>query len=45
MTYEYRVFIVREANELTFLHLSGEPLRDGVLLEVESPGSDSIAAP
>ena len=40
MTYEYRVFIVREANESTLLHLSGEPLRDGVLLEVDRPGSE-----
>ena len=40
MSYEYRVFMVHQANESTFLHLSAEPLRDGVVVEVERPGSD-----
>jgi hypothetical protein len=32
--------MVHQAKESTFLHLSGEPLRDGVVLEVERPGSE-----
>ena len=40
MSYEYRVFMVHQANESTFLHLSAEPLRDGVVVEVERPGSE-----
>jgi hypothetical protein len=38
--YEYRVFIIHQAKESTFLHLSAEPLRDGVVVEVERPGSE-----
>ena len=40
MSYEYRVFMVHQANESTFLHLSAEPLRDGVVIEVERPGNE-----
>ena len=40
MSYEYRVFMVHQAKESTFLHLSAEPLRDGVVVEVERPGSE-----
>ena len=40
MSYEYRVFMVHQAKESTFLHLSGKPLRDGVVLEFERPGSE-----
>jgi len=39
MSYEYRLFMVQEEKESTFLHLSAEPLRDGVVVEVERPGS------
>ena len=40
MSYEYRVFMIHEAKESTFLHLSAEPLRDGVVIEVERRGSE-----
>jgi hypothetical protein len=40
VSYEYRVFMVHEAKELTFMHLSAEPMRDGVVIEVERPGSE-----
>jgi hypothetical protein len=40
VSYEYRVFMVHQATESTFLHLSAEPLRDGVVIEVERPGSE-----
>jgi hypothetical protein len=40
VSYQYRVFIVHQANESTFLHLSAEPLRDGLTIEVERPGSE-----
>jgi hypothetical protein len=40
VSYEYRVFMVHQAKESTFLHLSAEPLRDGVVIEVERPGSE-----
>ena len=40
MSYEYRVFMVHQAKESTFLHLSAEPLRDGVVVDVERPGSE-----
>ncbi len=40
MSYEYRVFMVHETKESTFLHLSGEPMRDGFVIEVERPGSE-----
>ena len=40
MSYEYRMFMVHQANESTFLHLSAEPLRDGVVVEVERPGNE-----
>ena len=40
MNYEYRLFMVQEAKEWTFLHLASEPLRDGAVVEVERPGSD-----
>jgi hypothetical protein len=38
--YEYRVFTVQQAKEWTFLHLAAERLRDGVVVEVERPGSE-----
>ena len=38
--YEYRVFIVHQAKESTFLHLSAERLQHGVVVEVERPGSE-----
>jgi hypothetical protein len=40
VSYEYRVFMVHQAKESTFLHLSGERLRDGVVVEVERPGNE-----
>jgi hypothetical protein len=40
VSYEYRVFMVHEPKASTFLHLSAEPLRDGVVIEVERPGSE-----
>ena len=40
MSYEYRVFMVQQAKEWTFLHLASEQLRDGVVVEVERPGSE-----
>ena len=40
MSYEYRLFMVQEAKEWTFMHLASEPLRDGAVVEVERPGSD-----
>ena len=39
MSYEYRLFMVQEAKEWTFMHLASEPLRDGAVVEVERPGS------
>ena len=39
MSYEYRVFMVHQAKESTFLHLSAEPMQDGFVIEVERPGS------
>jgi hypothetical protein len=38
VSYEYRVFMVHQATESTFLHLSAEPLRDGMVVKVERPG-------
>jgi hypothetical protein len=40
VSYEYRVLIVHEAKESTFLHLSPERLRDGIVVEVETPGTE-----
>ena len=40
MSYEYRVFMVHETKESTFLHLSAEPMRDGFVIEVERRGSE-----
>ena len=40
MSYEYRMFLVQEEKESTFLHLSAEHLRDGMVVEVERPGSE-----
>jgi hypothetical protein len=40
VSYEYRVFMVQQAKEWTFLHVAAERLRDGVVLEVERPGSE-----
>jgi len=40
VSYEYRVFMLHEAKESTFLHLSDERLRDGVVVEIERPGSE-----
>jgi hypothetical protein len=40
VSYEYRVFMVQQAKEWTFLHLASERLRDGVVVEVERPGSE-----
>jgi hypothetical protein len=45
VSYEYRVSMVREAKESTFQHLSAEPMQDGFVIEVERPGTNSIAAP
>jgi hypothetical protein len=45
VSYQYRVFIVHQANESTFLHLSAEPLRDGLTIEVERPGSELDGRP
>jgi hypothetical protein len=39
VSYEYRMFRVQE-KESTFLHLSAERLRDGMVIEVERPGSE-----
>jgi hypothetical protein len=38
VSYEYRVFMVHQATESTFLHLSAEPLRDRVVIEIVRPG-------
>jgi hypothetical protein len=38
VSYEYRMFLVQEEKESTFLHLSAERLRDGMVVEVERPG-------
>jgi hypothetical protein len=40
VSYEYRVFIVHSRKEATFLHLAAERLRDGMVVEVERPGSE-----
>ena len=40
MSYEYRVSMVREAKESTFLHLSAGPMQDGFVIEVERPGRE-----
>jgi hypothetical protein len=40
VSYEYRLFMVHQAKESTFLHVSAELLRDGVVVEVERPGSE-----
>jgi hypothetical protein len=32
--------MVQQATESTFLHLAAEPLRDGVAVEVDKPGSE-----
>ena len=40
MSFEYRVFMVQQAKEWTFLHLASERLRGGVIVEVERPGSE-----
>ena len=40
MSDEYRVFMVHEAKESTFLHLSAEPMQDVFVIEVERPGSE-----
>ena len=40
MSYEYRVFMVREPEDSTFLHLSDEHLRDGLVIELERLGSE-----
>ena len=34
------MFMVHQAKESTFLYLSGERLRDGLVIEVERPGSE-----
>jgi hypothetical protein len=39
VSYEYQVFMVQQAKEATFLHLSSERLRDGLVVEVGQPGS------
>jgi hypothetical protein len=40
VSYEYRVFMVHSRKEATFLHLSAERLRDGMVVEVERSGSE-----
>ena len=40
MSYEYRVFMGREEEDSTFLQLSDERLRDGLVIELERPGSE-----
>ena len=37
---EYRVFMVHQAKESTFLHLAAGLLRDGAVVEVDRPGSE-----
>jgi hypothetical protein len=39
VSYEYRVFMVHQAEEWTFLHLAPERLRDGVVIQVKKPGT------
>ena len=34
------MFMVHQATESTFLHLSAEPMQDGFVIEVERPGSE-----
>ena len=45
MSYEYRVFIVHQAKESTFLHLAVEQLRDGMVVEVEGRGAANSMPP
>jgi hypothetical protein len=40
VSYEYRVFIVHQAKESTFLHLSAERLWDGVVSRLRARGSE-----
>jgi len=40
VSYEYRVLMVHQAKESTFLHLSAERLREGLVIEVERRGSE-----
>jgi hypothetical protein len=38
VSYEYRLFLVQQAKKSTFLHVTDERLRDGMVVEVERPG-------
>jgi hypothetical protein len=40
VSYEYRVFMVHQAKESTFLHLAAGLLRDGAVVEVDRPGNE-----
>jgi hypothetical protein len=40
VSYEYRVFMVHQAKESSFLHLAAGLLRDGAVVEVHRPGSE-----
>jgi hypothetical protein len=39
VTYEYRVFLIHDGVERTFVHESPERLREGVVMRVAKPGS------
>ena len=46
MSYEYRVFMVHEAKESTFLHLSApNPCKTGLSSKSRGRAANSIAAP
>jgi hypothetical protein len=40
LPHEYRVFMVNHGEEVTFLHLTPEELRDGTIIEVDRPGTE-----
>jgi hypothetical protein len=40
VTYEYRIFIVHNGEELTFSHFSSEKLWDGAVLRASKPGAE-----
>ena len=40
LPHEYRVFMVNHWEEGAFLHLTPEKLRDGTIIEVDSPGTE-----
>jgi hypothetical protein len=45
VTYEYRVFMVNDGEELTFLHRAPEKLRDGAIIDLSRPGTELHGCP